>query len=353
MLKTSSKNSKPFFSVIIPFYNVVKYLPKTIESVLAQKCANFELVLVDDGSRDDSYAVACSYKYDPRIRVLHKENGGVSSARNYGLDHARGEYIAFLDGDDYWTDEHLSLAYAYIQKYPDCEYYTSQFRQVKEGDELVVLKEVDEESYIKSKYTEWGNHCVSSSSVIIKKTLADKTGRFKTDLSIGEDGMYFFALSLNTPWLVVSPRVTTCYLLRKGSAAYNINCHKNGLSHERLAHYYRGMIEKEKKLLRGALWSFSYQALTMHQVWGYIYTKEYTTIKDIDAFLREYAIIVPWFVRWLYWGARKMGISNPAVMAFIFKKWKKPLACYGKIRRFIRQHILRQQIMIPLKDIIS
>ncbi|MCD8304108.1 MAG: glycosyltransferase [Prevotellaceae bacterium] len=101
---------KPEISVIVPVYNVRKYLQECIESVIAQSFSEWELLLVDDGSTDGSGAVCDEYaQKDKRIRVFHKENGGVSSARNLGLDNAEGEWIAFLDGDDYFPKETLKV----------------------------------------------------------------------------------------------------------------------------------------------------------------------------------------------------------------------------------------------------
>lgn len=89
-------------SVIVPVYQVEAYLPRCLDSILAQTLRDFELILVDDGTRDDCPAIMRAYAArDSRIRLLHKENGGLSSARNAGLCVARGEYIAFVDSDDY------------------------------------------------------------------------------------------------------------------------------------------------------------------------------------------------------------------------------------------------------------
>ena len=96
-------------SVIIPVYNAEKYLRETIDSVLGQDFEDFELLLVDDGSKDASPAICDEYAaQDSRVQALHKTNGGVSSARNLGLDKARGEYIVFLDNDDLLYPDFLS-----------------------------------------------------------------------------------------------------------------------------------------------------------------------------------------------------------------------------------------------------
>ena len=99
---------EPLISVIVPVYRAEKYLADCIESILRQSLSNFELLLIDDGSPDCSGIMCDIYcKKDTRIQVIHKENGGVSSARNMGLDHARGKYIVFVDSDDYLGENYL------------------------------------------------------------------------------------------------------------------------------------------------------------------------------------------------------------------------------------------------------
>ena len=94
------------FSIIVPAYNAEKYLQECVESVLSQSLKDFELILVDDGSKDDTPKICDEYaRKDTRVRVIHKQNGGSSSARNVGIDASAGEYIMFLDSDDYWDDK--------------------------------------------------------------------------------------------------------------------------------------------------------------------------------------------------------------------------------------------------------
>ena len=91
----------PKISVIVPVYNVEKYLRRCIDSILSQTFSDFELLLIDDGSKDKSGEICDEYAAkDARVRVFHKENGGVSSARNLGLDNAKGDWITFSDSDD-------------------------------------------------------------------------------------------------------------------------------------------------------------------------------------------------------------------------------------------------------------
>lgn len=95
-------------SIIIPVYNVAPFLQACVDSLLAQSFADFEVLLIDDGSTDGSGRICDDLAgKDPRVVVLHKENGGVCSARNCGIDHARGEFIVFVDADDLVTDDYL------------------------------------------------------------------------------------------------------------------------------------------------------------------------------------------------------------------------------------------------------
>lgn len=99
----------PTISVIVPVYNAEKYLHKCIDSILAQTFTDFELLLINDGSKDNSGVICDDYaEKDKRVRVFHKGNGGVSSARNMGIDNAIGEYICFIDSDDWIEDEYLN-----------------------------------------------------------------------------------------------------------------------------------------------------------------------------------------------------------------------------------------------------
>lgn len=100
--------TKSTISVIVPIYKVEQYLPRCIDSILLQTFTDFELILVDDGSPDNCPRICDEYgASDSRIRVIHKQNAGVSAARNTGLEAAQGEYIAFCDSDDYWAPDFL------------------------------------------------------------------------------------------------------------------------------------------------------------------------------------------------------------------------------------------------------
>ena len=100
---------KVIISIIVPVYNVESYLPMCIDSILSQKFKDFELILIDDGSTDESGKICDKYiKKDPRIKVIHQRNQGLSAARNSGIEIAKGDFITFIDSDDKVTNNFLN-----------------------------------------------------------------------------------------------------------------------------------------------------------------------------------------------------------------------------------------------------
>ncbi len=123
----------PLISVVIPVFNVEKYLEKCVDSVLVQSYDNFEVILVDDGSTDNSGRICDKYaEKDSRIIVYHKSNGGLSDARNYGVAHANGDLISFIDSDDYVTADYLEYLWYLMDKY-DCDISCALLKSVLEG----------------------------------------------------------------------------------------------------------------------------------------------------------------------------------------------------------------------------
>ncbi|MFR1286999.1 MAG: glycosyltransferase family 2 protein [Subdoligranulum sp.] len=106
---------KPLISVIVPAYNVEKFIGKCIDSILRQSFKDFEVLLIDDGAKDSTPEIcdACAKK-DSRIKVYHKENGGLSDARNYGIDRMQGKYVTFIDSDDYVDSGYFEYLYGLI-----------------------------------------------------------------------------------------------------------------------------------------------------------------------------------------------------------------------------------------------
>lgn len=109
---------RPLISVIVPIYNVENYLRQCIDSIISQSYENLEIILVDDGSKDNCGKICDEYAAkDSRIIVIHKENGGLSSARNAGIDICKGEFISFIDSDDFVSKYFIELLYEGVEKY--------------------------------------------------------------------------------------------------------------------------------------------------------------------------------------------------------------------------------------------
>ena len=132
---------KPYLSIIVPVYNVEKYLNRCLDSILNQEYKDFELILVDDGSSDDSGKICDTYSLkDKRVKVIHKENGGLSSARNAGLNKASGSYVGFVDSDDWITEDMYSFLINNALKY-DSDIVASAYRLTKGDSSTKIRKE--------------------------------------------------------------------------------------------------------------------------------------------------------------------------------------------------------------------
>ena len=135
---------KELISIIVPVYNVEKYLERCVESIIGQTYKNIEIILVDDGSKDNSGKICDDFmKKDNRIKVIHKENGGLSDARNAGIEIAKGEYIGFVDSDDYIEKDMFETLYnlckendAEISMVSYYEYYNGKLIAVRKNEKI-------------------------------------------------------------------------------------------------------------------------------------------------------------------------------------------------------------------------
>ena len=136
--------SRPKISVIVPVYKAEAYLCRCVDSILSQTFEDFELLLIDDGSPDRSGEICDEYaKRDCRVRVFHKENGGVSSARQCGLDHALGEYVIHADPDDWMESEMLCVLYNKVKE-RNSDIALCDFVENYRDEQLVIRQNVAE-----------------------------------------------------------------------------------------------------------------------------------------------------------------------------------------------------------------
>lgn len=132
----------PLITVIIPVYNVEKYIENCVDSILNQTYRNLEILLVDDGSTDNSGVICDAYAAkDHRVVVVHKENGGLSDARNAALDMAKGAYITLVDSDDYVTKDYVAYMYSLLQEY-NADISACELKKIySDGEELDICQE--------------------------------------------------------------------------------------------------------------------------------------------------------------------------------------------------------------------
>ena len=182
------------YSVIVPLYNKERYIERTLKSIFAQSFDDYELIVVDDGSTDQSYSIAQKLMGTgvSNRSLVHQENSGVAAARNKGAALAKGDFICFLDSDDWWEPNFLKEINTLTIHCPDAGLYGSSFYIVKNGIRRVAPIGFDvgfEQGYINYCLTYARTLCmpISSSSVAIPKTVFDQTGGFRTHLTLGED----------------------------------------------------------------------------------------------------------------------------------------------------------------------
>jgi len=174
------------FSVVIPLYNKEISVKETLYSVLNQSFSDFEVIIVNDGSTDKSLEKVNEIA-DPRLRIINKKNGGVSSARNLGIKEANEDWIAFLDGDDFWKQDHLSTVANLIKEFPEDLAFCTSF--VKNTDDAEEKKASINSVEIINDYFERATkkHFFWTSVVVLKKEIFNEIGFFNEKLALGED----------------------------------------------------------------------------------------------------------------------------------------------------------------------
>lgn len=180
----------PLISVVIPTYNRKTLVVEAIQSVLQQEPKNYEVIIVDDGSTDGTPEYLNSLNLP--IQVVRKNNGGVSSARNFGIRHSQGKYVAFLDSDDLWLSGILKAQSEYLEKYPNIPLvYVDQFIELK-GKRIdltrFTMKKLTHEEMSKFDMPGFAQSPpIHTSSVMVRRTIFEELGYFNEDLKIHED----------------------------------------------------------------------------------------------------------------------------------------------------------------------
>ncbi len=170
---------KDCVSVIIPSFNNADFLPECIESALSQDYSNKEIIVIDDGSTDNTKALLSQYAN--KVNFIYKQNGGPASARNFGIRHSCGEYVAFLDADDIWFSNKLSAQIEYMKAHKEIGLCFTNFTFRQDTEELR-YSEINRMLNSKNLFNELlkGNF-INTSTVILRRELLDISGTFDED----------------------------------------------------------------------------------------------------------------------------------------------------------------------------
>lgn len=181
-------------SIIIPLYNKEQYIAQTIQSICTQTYQDFEILVVDDGSTDNSLSIVHTFK-DPRIHIVQQKNTGVSAARNRGIAESKYDLIAFLDADDTWFPTYLEKINTLVQLFPECSVFGTNYKIVDSNSNErfpvdVTLLEFNEECGIIHDYFDIASRTappVWTSAVVIRKSALNAVGGFPVGITLGED----------------------------------------------------------------------------------------------------------------------------------------------------------------------
>jgi len=232
---TTLYSIRPDVSIIIPTHNCVEYLPNAIDSILSQNIANIEIIVVDDGSTDNTWEwLQNSFKNDLRVRSFHLDGKGVSYARNYAISQAKSEYIAFLDADDLWYKDKLGEQIEFHKDNPDvvfsftdydhydmegnflgsCFDYWPYFSKIPHSNNTYTILNTVAAAAL------FAENVVGTSTVMAKKSILQLVGGFDETLKSASDWDLWIELSLSGP-VGFTHKTGMNYLMRSGSITSN------------------------------------------------------------------------------------------------------------------------------------
>ena len=216
---------KPKVSVIVPAYNVSKYIPEALASLEKQTFSDFEVLVVDDGSTDDTVAVVQKFcQRDNRFSLLQKPNGGLSSARNYGIRHAKGEYIALLDGDDIYHRDKIATHVARLYDKPDVGVVYSASQTIRDDGKPTFIslsgKPVHQNPLLALLCKNFVGH---GSNAVFRRCLIDEVGGFDENLRSWEDVDLWLRIAAMQKWRFFREKRVLCYYrVRPSGLSFNL-----------------------------------------------------------------------------------------------------------------------------------
>ncbi len=236
----------PLVSIIIPIYNAELFLAETIASTLKQSHQNIELILVDDGSKDDSYAIAKRFKND-KIKVVKQANKGASAARNHGLALAKGEYVQFLDADDFLHPKKIEYQLNTLKNYSDLHLIGGTWQRfIKNQDQLYgEIAPITQQEVQCFDKVEWliKRPMMIPNTWLVSKKLIDLAGPWDEQISLNDDGEYFYRIIAASAGVVIDRKAATYYRSFNNASLSSRNGRKAMLSWIRSAQSYKKILQ--------------------------------------------------------------------------------------------------------------
>ncbi len=279
-------------SIIIPVYNGEKWIKRCIESILNQTYPNIEIIIINDGSTDNSLDICKKYEKE-NVTIIDKENSGVSDCRNIGIQNAKGKYLFFIDIDDFIKEETLEELYKIAKKY-DADIVKCNYQEIEDSGDAI--KETSFEKFrefnIENKqdkdeldsllintykfHNVWGQLILTSQA---------KKCKFDIDLVMGEDFIYNYEMFSQCKKIVVVPQYYYCYYYNSNGMAFNQNINKIKRKIEDTIYVYKKILENNQNLERDIILSNAIREITRHIVT--ISTNKEITLKEKKEYLKK------------------------------------------------------------------
>lgn len=248
----------PILSIIIPCYNTTRFIARTIEMLLHQDLSDCELILINDGSTDNTLSVLQKYESHPNIIVINQPNQGVSVARNVGLTQACGKYVYFLDSDDTLTEGSLNHYKQTLAIHPDCQLYAFGYETRRNGalgkkyvfphwDDKEISGRILTQNFLSKKF------CVHiCSSIYERQFLIDNQLYFQPGVTIGEDVLFLLQTMFQVNKAYYSQRICFVYQIRDDSAmqGYKSYSRKQYRSQQLFQEFLLPIAQKQKDMSR-------------------------------------------------------------------------------------------------------
>lgn len=315
----------PLFSIIIPVYNVELYLDECVLSIVTQDFDSFELILIDDGSIDKCPSICDMWVMkDQRIKVIHKENGGLSDARNTGIEAASGDFVWFVDGDDSIAGGVLRKISNVIQKYPQVDVISTRMFTYKDGDKLmqkqftsahgeIIL--LNNSSYVLNRYP-----VLPSVRFVIKRSLLKNHNLRFIKGVLHEDLPFSHMLMALCKEILIMPEVSYFYRKRNGSITSTPqikSCYSLIESHKHIKKFIETTVsEKDRAWFMGLTYDYFYEIFL--RIYPYLGKKEYYD------FMKDHS----YYVKKEFWKLRHYIKGKRLVLLFFFRLSPK---CYSRL----------------------